>query len=339
MAHAFARSTLLAVLIVAALAAATATTGRADTIGFALPTTCVSSPGGTGQQIWQNPERAQSSTDGQARAATGTLPASGVSDFLKCTNFGFAVPHGSTIDAIVMDTSHRRSACGQSIADGHVYPVRSDDAPIGTVGADRRRACGPATNDWTTTFNTIVYADSANPTWGVVWGACAAGSTSCTTPPGSYNVNHPNFGVAIAAQACTGSCAAWVDHARVQLTYTVPACGGASWGPVTVTASNRVPGTTANYLIGTRVPNTAGCALTTGSTVTITFPSDTGTAGTSVTVNGVQTTATASGQTLTFPVPAGALAPCGSGTCITKDQVVVIAVNGATKPTTVGDYT
>ena len=81
------------------------------------------------------------------------------------------------------------------MADAHVFPVRSDDATIGSVGSDRRRVC--PLNDWGAVGDDL-YSNAADPRWGIVWGACGATNQTCPTPSGSFNVNHANFGAALA---------------------------------------------------------------------------------------------------------------------------------------------
>ena len=62
-----------------------------------------------GTQAWANPSNAGSSNDSYA---TRTL--SGVSDYLRATNFGFAIPSGATIDGILVEVEKRAAVQSRS---------------------------------------------------------------------------------------------------------------------------------------------------------------------------------------------------------------------------------
>jgi hypothetical protein len=142
-----------------------------------------------------------------------------LSRYLKCTSFGFAVPDGHVIDGITMRVSHRRSPT--AVADNHVFLVRSDDATIGSTGADRAKS-SCTVNEWGAAFNTASYGNNTDG-WGGMWAACAATSQVC--PDGRFNVNHSNFGVAISAKECPpGSPTAQVDYVEMEIAHSAPTC-------------------------------------------------------------------------------------------------------------------
>src|SRR5688572_4843471 len=59
---------------------------------------------GTGTVAWSSPTQAQSD---DATPTTASLGSFARSHYLKCTNFGFSIPDGSTIDGITAE--HKRS--------------------------------------------------------------------------------------------------------------------------------------------------------------------------------------------------------------------------------------
>jgi hypothetical protein len=157
------------------------------------------------------------------------IPEGAVSAYLKCTGFGLAVPTGSTVNGITMQVRRSRGTGSQKVADGHVYPVRSDGAAIGSAGAgtDLKSVLCPA-GDWGTTVATQTYGGPTN-TWGITWGACDATMQLCSNPAGSFNVNHPNFGMAVASETCVDGVnppqeRALVDWVKVQVDFTPPPC-------------------------------------------------------------------------------------------------------------------
>jgi hypothetical protein len=323
----------------------------ADTTTLRLPGTCVSvTTAGTPSPMgpaatWQNPQRAQTEGATTPITNTGAIAVGALSDYLKCTNFGFAVPDGSTIQGITLQIHKSRGP--RLVGDGHVYPVRSDNALIGSAGAgsDLRVACPTG---WPTTLGTATYG-GPTATWGITWGACAPGMTTCGSPT-VYNVNHQNFGMALASQTCptaVGPENANVDWMKVQIHYTPPACANRPWGATTIITPNdgnlanstRV-GATVPYGLQTTVPNFPTCALTGTSQVTITFPAGTDVSGaTTGSINGhAFTVSSNAGTTVRFSPPAAALtSTCGSGQpCLAG--AATVNINNVRNPATIGTH-
>jgi len=312
----------------------------ADVTGFRPAGFCQGSTGtDAGTAVWSGASNAAGT--GATMATAGLGGASPLrSEYLKCNNYGFTVPPGSTIDAIDLQT--RRERTGNTVADAHVFPVRSDDVTIGSVGSgsDRRRVC--PLNDWGAVGDDL-YTDAVDPRWGIAWGACAAGDQRCPPPNGPFNVNHANFGAALAAEVCsaTPNGTARVDNMRLQVTYTIPSCATAPWAPITVAPLDNTPGATTLYAIGTRVPNVGGCALTGATDITIALTGGTdGSAVTTGTIDSVPFTTTIHTATqVGFRVPAGALQPCGTQSCLGADTPITIQLNNVRNPPTDGDPT
>lgn len=316
---------------------------------FHPPSMCVESGGGglpVGAKAWNSPANALTADNVRADSNLGGGESS---RYLRCTGFGFTIPAGSVIDGLEMQTEHRHPQAVDKIGDLHVYPVRSDGAAIGSVGTDQQKPC--ATNDWGSgaADSTATYGGAADK-WGITWDACPAAQTAC--PSGGFNVNHPNFGVAVAATNCGGTAAfAQVDSVALRATYTIPACGTQAWGTPTVTVANRTPGAVTTYTIVTTVPNRGGCALTSGSQITIAFQPDTITGGITAAGSSFKATSAATAtpinpvndgaQGVTFAVPAAALRPCEGQAqgCLEAGTSVTIVLNGVRNPTADNNYT
>jgi hypothetical protein len=144
---------------------------------------------------WLTPTNIYLSDD--ARATTA-LAASDVSDLLRSTTYGFAIPAGSTINGWVAEFERSKSGAG-TCEDFSVRAVKAgvevgaENAVAGAwPGADAYLAYGNATYKWATTW----------------------------TPA---EINAVGFGVSIAAQETTGAgaCTARVDHVRITVYYTL----------------------------------------------------------------------------------------------------------------------
>lgn len=172
---------------------ADAITGQYDPAYFTAPATnllefrnygAITSEGplfpGTGATVsdsgsaWSNPTRIQSDSGGDAGSSASTFAAaSGSTDLLRGTNFGFAV--GGTPVGIEV-TIHRAPSAGGSgdIDDNSVQLVLSG-TPLGTSKSD---------GTWADGYNTITYGGPTD-----LWGAT----------PSTANVNSSGFGVQLKA--------------------------------------------------------------------------------------------------------------------------------------------
>ncbi len=176
---------------VAALPAAAATAGPA------APGTAAS-VAGPGAVAWTNPNDAKTGNDTHAYAGLNNNG----SAYLKLTNFGLAVPAGSTVNGVSFAVE--RSAPGSGdIRDTSVRIVKA-----GTVsGAERASAV-----QWPVSDAVAAYGSSSD-----LWG----------TTLSVADVNDSGFGIAIAAENVTSyGTFAKVDSVTVTVTYT-PSGGGA----------------------------------------------------------------------------------------------------------------
>jgi len=143
---------------------------------------------------WLTPNNVTASDDARA---TSALAASGVSDLLRTTTYGFGIPAGATINGIVPEFERSGSGAG-TCEDFSVRAVKggvevgADNAVAGAwPGADAYLSYGNATYKWGTTWSDV-------------------------------EINANGFGVSIAAQETTGAnpCTARVDHVRITVYYT-----------------------------------------------------------------------------------------------------------------------
>jgi len=151
------------------------TTGTASissaSVGPDAPATAVSDPA-VGSVAWMNPTYAEAS-DGSYATATLTLTPS---EYLKLTNFGFAIPTGSTINGIVVEVQRANIGSG-TVIDNAIRIVKSDGS-IGTTDKSSATA-------WPSSEAYATYG-GAGDLWGETWTAT--------------DINNSNFGVAISAQ-------------------------------------------------------------------------------------------------------------------------------------------
>lgn len=129
--------------------------------------------------------------------ATTSLNDWNQSHYLVCTNYGFTLPAGSTINGIVVNVE--RSATGSQIQDLRMRAVRG-----GVIGATDR-----STATQYTTTDTVEAHGGAADLWGAAWTVA--------------NINAANFGAAFAAQkngTAGGARTVNVDHMPITVYYT-----------------------------------------------------------------------------------------------------------------------
>lgn len=167
-----------------------------------------------GTTVWTDPGNVAASDDARAQAN----PLSGAansSHYLKCTNFGFAIPSGATINGVTVaierttfsapDASHYTRDSVLSLVKG------------GTVSGYNK---ADTATSWTSTETTISYGGAAD-----LWGLTLTDS----------DVNASTFGVVLSvaqrdrfAQGNTGN----VDLITITINYTAGGGGGGLSIPV-----------------------------------------------------------------------------------------------------------
>src|SRR3989338_6867559 len=177
---------------------------RAATAGPSFPTSGVNDSS-IGTTAWTTPENVTVSDN--TRANVSLAKNSGVSQAIKATGFGFAIPADAEINGITVEweTSEGGLAAAGGIKDNAVRIVKA-----GTIGA---------TDNSNTTF-WVAPASEAFVSYGVVadlWGEVWTAT----------DINSANFGAAISAKnvKVSGGGAnedADVDSVRITITYTLP---------------------------------------------------------------------------------------------------------------------
>lgn len=241
------------------------------------PGTCANVDWVTGTQGWSNTGNALISDN---IGATADVNDSQVSEYLRCTGYGFSIPAGAVINGITVTVRRQVSSTtgGSSVDDQSVRLVKANTV----VGSDL--ASG---TDYTTAWVDAIYGGTAN-LWGTTWSVA--------------EINATNFGVAFAAHkvnTSSGSRTVRVDVISVAVTYTdstpptvgaivradanpTAGAGSVSW---TVTFSEPVTGVDASDFALVQAGGVSGASITSvagnGTTWTVTaYPGvNTGTLG------------------------------------------------------------
>ena len=173
------------------------------TAGPTAPGT-LASDSSIGAVAWSNPGNAAASDNSYATAVIGAAVTP--SEYLKVTNFGFAIPTGATIDGITVAVEHSSSQANR-VNDHAVRIVKG-----GTIGSTDK---GSATN-WPTSDASVNYGGAAD-LWGESW---------------SYSdINDSGFGAALAAASTgSGTRTARIDLITITVAYT-EAAGGPDVSP------------------------------------------------------------------------------------------------------------
>ncbi|MFC1908176.1 hypothetical protein ACFLWT_02090 [Chloroflexota bacterium] len=147
---------------------------------------------------WTSPANVGADDSTTANVGTKNLDNGSYTERLDATNFGFAIPTGSTIDGIVVEYDRFSPDEGAGVTDDLVQLIKGG-TPQGTdfgVGA------GWATSE------TIVTFGSSSELWGLTWAAA--------------DINASNFGVAVAATSSVNNAQAEIDFLRITVHYTPP---------------------------------------------------------------------------------------------------------------------
>lgn len=183
-------------VVAALLFAASLVADRAGAIsqGPNFPTTVVNDPA-VGTLAWENPEAAAVSDDNPAFALLGNEAPNTVMNYLKATDFGFAIPASAVIEGIEVLIER----LGVFVSDAGLYLVKG-----GVVGGADRSALG----EWTAFPDTIVPYGGSNDLWGETWTAA--------------DINDPGFGFAMSLTHHMSGLAL-IDSISIRVFYN--ACG------------------------------------------------------------------------------------------------------------------
>lgn len=153
-----------------------------------------------GDKPWANPGNAASSNNSYATVDLDILVGNQLSNYLKATNFGFAIAAGSTINGITAEIEKNASLDSPPF-DG-ITDVRVRIVKGGVVGATDKSDAA----QWPTTDAYTTYGGAAD-VWGESWTAA--------------DINASDFGLVLAAGAVgPTTTTASVDHIRITVTST-----------------------------------------------------------------------------------------------------------------------
>lgn len=174
---------------------AAAQAGRGGTTAGVMTTTTnhpgtMANDSSYGSNGWSNPDNAKTSNDSYA---TVSFASQLISNYLKATNFGFAVPTGATINGILVDIEEKQ-ASGTSIIDSRVRIVKG-----GTIGSTDKSTGAT----WPTTEAYVAYGSSSD-LWGDTWSVS--------------DINGSTFGFVVSNSGSSGI--ASVDDMRITVYYT-----------------------------------------------------------------------------------------------------------------------
>lgn len=153
-----------------------------------------------GSDAWSNPGNAASSNDSYASAIAPS--GESLSNYLKATNFGFAIPAGATINGVVVEIEARQEF-NLGVVDEGARLVKA-----GTVGGSNLASGG----------SSVPYPYDAYITRG---GSSNLWGNTLTAD----DVNHSEFGFVFQIRTVAGN-TGYVDHIRMTVHYT-PAASGA----------------------------------------------------------------------------------------------------------------
>jgi hypothetical protein len=151
-----------------------------------------------GTIAWTNPSDAATSNNLYAYGGGG-----GTSNYLKCSNFGFSIPSGATIDGITVEIEKKRTPyC--TVTDNVVSLVKN-----GVISGNNYRS----TDNWNLTDTYSTYGGSTD-----LWGLSLTSS----------DINSSTFGVVINCITAVfkGGQRPWIDHVRITVYYTESGGGG-----------------------------------------------------------------------------------------------------------------
>lgn len=147
-----------------------------------------------GSLAWTSPGNVLASDNNRATAAVTNVNTP--TQYLKATDFDFAIPSGATIDGIIVEIE--RSATANACRDDRVRIVKAD----GSIGTSDK-ASG---TDWATGADQVFSYGGAADLWGESW-----------TPA---DINDVDFGVVLAVKWISGTPTARVDHIKITVHYT-----------------------------------------------------------------------------------------------------------------------
>lgn len=165
---------------------------------------------GVGSTAWTDPSNAGANDSSNVTITDYTGGGTTTSNYLHCSNFGFSIPGGSTINGITVNIERWVLLDPDSqgvVSDNRVSIVKADNT-IGTTNKSKAPA------EWETTATVSSYGGAAD-LWGETWT--------------SSDINDVDFGFVISVDyysALKRATTIYVDYATITITYTA---GGAAF--------------------------------------------------------------------------------------------------------------
>jgi hypothetical protein len=151
---------------------------------------------------WVSPTNVGADDGTTASITAASYDSPDISQILVCSNFGFTIPTGATIDGIVVEID-RNNAAGAA-SDNRVQLAK------GTTFADLVGSNKADTaTDWPAALASVSYGTGTTDLWGTTW-----------TPA---EINASSFAVFLSVQADAANTDIAVDYVRVTVHYTVTA--------------------------------------------------------------------------------------------------------------------
>ena len=145
---------------------------------------------------WNNPDEAKVEDGTSSLNIVGT----GISHYLKATNFGFSIGSTSTILGIVVGIKKQEGMATDNIYDERVRIVDEN----GAIGSTDKSSG----TEWPTSLTYTNYGTGTTDLWGESW---------------TYaNINDADFGVVISADGGAAFAGAGIDHIKITVYYTEP---------------------------------------------------------------------------------------------------------------------
>lgn len=151
---------------------------------------------------WVSPTNVGADDGAEASITAASYDTPDISQILVCSNFGFAIPAGSTIDGIVAEIERRDAAIGAA-SDNRVQLAKGTTF-ASLVGTNK----AATTTDWPTAAAIATYGAS-NDLWGATWTAA--------------EINASSFALFLSVQADAANTDIFVDFIRLTVHYTAAA--------------------------------------------------------------------------------------------------------------------
>ena len=150
--------------------------------------------------VWSVPERLTADDGSYAYITTSSFDTGLYSYLVKCTNFGFEIPAGATIDGVTVELDSCYETSTWAVA--HIKLLDADGV---AQGDDRYSDDGDCTSTSTLAPDILTFG-GATETWGATLSSAV--------------VNDADWGIQFAIQAKGDDCDALIDSCGVTVAYT-----------------------------------------------------------------------------------------------------------------------